>query len=241
MRKIFIFIVLIALTTGFAIAQNKNVAVVTFFINKEIDVTEFGAPAYLAVKKLGDDPAFNLAPMLSSFHKQFMDEYSKSFPFNLLPEDQVIKNEAYKAYTPVGIANSGILNATNFLIPVNGYKIFLNMAGHENEKNMLKIFNQADGVMDVTINFKLVKIGLGGMGVVKVNANANMTLFNKNGDKVFSVDQDAKSKSVSPLVGGVPVMTPEKIIPMCESAMAELMAALQKDLPKMIKKADAKL
>jgi hypothetical protein len=71
--------------------------------------------------------------------------------------------------------------------------------------------------------------------------HANIALFNKDGDKVFSIKEDAKSKSVSPLVGGVPVMTADKIQPMCESAMDELMTELQKDLPKMIKKADAKL
>lgn len=234
-------LLLATVSFNLANAQSKKVAVVSFYINEEIDVKDFGAPAYLAVKKLSDNPAFNLTPILSSFHKQFMDEYAKSFPFALLPEEQVLKNDAYKAYLPVGIANSGVLNATNYLLPVDGYKIFLNLAGRDNEKNMIKIFPQADGVMDVAINFKLEKIGIGGMGIVKVKANAIITLFNKNGDKVFTVDQNARSKSTSALVGGVPVMTPEKIMPMCESAMAELMADLQKELPKMTKKADAKL
>jgi hypothetical protein len=36
-------------------------------------------------------------------------------------------------------------------------------------------------------------------------------------------------------------MTPEKILPMCESALNELMADLKDKLPKIIKKANAKL
>jgi len=241
MRKfIYPFLILFAVS-GVAFAQTKNVAVVSFYINKQIDVSEFGAPAYLAVKKLTDDPNFNLAPLLTSFHNEFFNNYSKNLPFALLPEDQITRNEAYKAYVPVGIAGSGLLDANNFILPFNGYKIFLRLVGHDNENNMLKLFPQADGVMSVAINFKLIKVGFGGMGVVKVDAKATISLYNKAGEKVFIIEEDEKSKSVSPMVAGAPVMSPEKIIPMCESAMGELMTTLQKDLPKMAKKTDAKL
>jgi hypothetical protein len=171
-----------------------------------------------------------------NFHIQFFENYSKNFPFQLLPEDQVITNDAYKAFVPIGVSSDGILKTSNYIIPTDGYKVIPQLAGHENEKNMLKIFNQCDGVVDVFIDFKLVKIGFGGMGVVKVDAKANIVLFNKKGDKVFSVEEDANSKSTRPLVAGVPVMTAEKIMPMCESALDELMSALQKDLPKWLKK-----
>jgi hypothetical protein len=222
-------------------AQTKNVAVVSFYINKQIDVTSFGGEAYAAVTKLGEDPAFNLTPLLNTFHTQFIDNYSKALPFALIPEDQVLKNEAYKAFTPIGIAEGGVLKVTNFLTAIDGYKIVLPFIGSHNEKNLVKIFPETDGVMTVSIHFKLVKIGFGGMGVVKVSATTTLTLFNKDGDKVFSVDEEAKSKNVSPLVAGVPVMSLDKIVPMCESAMEELMIALQKDIPKITKKADAKL
>ena len=77
--------------------------------------------------------------------------------------------------------------------------------------------------------------------MVKVEAQANVALFNKSGDLVFSVDESGRSKGVSALVAGAPVITTEKILPMCESAMDDLMSALQKDMPKMVKKADKKL
>jgi hypothetical protein len=125
--------------------------------------------------------------------------------------------------------------------PINGYKIVLPVIGHENERNLLAIFPQADGVMKVYIDFTLVKWGFGGMGIVKMKAHANVALFNKDGDKVFSIKEDAESKTTGALVANVPVMTPETIMPMCESAMDKLMIDLQKDLPKMIKKTEAKL
>jgi len=43
------------------------------------------------------------------------------------------------------------------------------------------------------------------------------------------------------MVAGVPVMTPEKILPLCESALSQLMISLQKDIPKITRKSDAKL
>ncbi|MDO3624693.1 hypothetical protein [Mucilaginibacter sp. BT774] len=243
MKKTLILISLIFfLLSSLSFAQDKKVAVVTFYVNKKINVGEFGVTAAIAVDKLSDDPNFKMEPLLTKYHTQFFESYSKSFPFQLLPEDQVVNNEAYKAFVPVGVASSGALDINKFAVVSPGYKVLLEkLAFHQNEKNMLKIFSQADGVMDVSIAFKLVKIGFGGMGVVKVEAQSNIALFNKSGDLVFSIDESGRSKGVSPMVAGAPVMTSEKILPMCESAMDDLMAELQKDMPKMVKKADKKL
>ena len=241
MKKIFSLVLLGASLFVTAVNAQKKVAVVTFNINKQIDVTDFGAAAFVAVKALNNDPNFDLSPLLTNFHTQFFDDYSKNFPFELLPETTVFNNEGYKTYVPIGVGPDALLDAKKFIIVPDGYKIILDWAGHADEKNMLKIFSDADGVMDVSVHFKLVKISFAGVGIAKVNAEATIMLFNKNGDKVFSIDQDAKSKSTSAVVGGVPVMSAEKILPMCQSAMETLMASLQKDLPKMIKKADAKL
>lgn len=43
------------------------------------------------------------------------------------------------------------------------------------------------------------------------------------------------------MVKGIPVMQPEKILPMCESALNELMGDLDKRIEKIVKKTDAKL
>ena len=241
MKRSFILAALFSLlVVANSYAQNKKVAVVTFYAVKMIGVSDFGDAATLAVTKLADDPNFNMAPLLQNFHDQFFNTYATSFPFQLLPEADVTGNADYKAFNPAGEATSGAFKDT-YNLPVNGYKVVLPVLGHGNEEALLKIFNQADGIMKVYVDFDLVKIGFGGMGVVKVNAHANITLFNKAGDKVFSIKEDAKSKDVSPLVGGIPVLSADKILPMCESALAELMDKLQKDLPKITKKSDSKL
>jgi len=228
---------LLLITNSYA---QKKVAVVTFYADRMIGVGEFGATATAAMTRLVNDTSFNMTPLLQNFHDQFFNTYATAFPFQLLPEPDVTGNADYKAFSPAGESTSGVFKDV-YNQPFNGYKVVMPLLGHANEDALLKIFGQADGIMKVYIDFDLVKIGFGGMGVVKVNAHANIALFNKAGDKVFSIKEDAKSKDVSPLVGGVPVLSADKILPMCESALTELMNTLQKDLPKITKKADAKL
>jgi hypothetical protein len=79
------------------------------------------------------------------------------------------------------------------------------------------------------------------MGVTQMKATATLLLINKKEDKVFNIEEDANSKGIVPMIGGIPVMSYEKIMPMCESAMNELMTELQKDMPKLTKKSDSKL
>ena len=234
-----IALLLTILTTG-AQAQDKKVAVVTFYAVKQVNVGLAGETAKLAVK-LADDPSFNVAPMLTNFHDQFFNDYAKSFPFQLLPENDVINNDAYKAYVPVGEeVTSGVFKDT-YNLPYTGYKIVLPLKSHTNDKNLLGMFNQADGIMKVYIDFSLSQVGFAGMGVAKITAAANITLLNKDGEKVFAIREEGKSKASSPLINGIPVMSPEKILPMCEDALTQLMARLQKDMPKIIKKTNAKL
>jgi hypothetical protein len=119
--------------------------------------------------------------------------------------------------------------------------VVLPLKGNANEKKLVEMFDQCDGVMKVYINFDMESRGLGRMALVKINAHANIILFNRNGDKIFSVKEDAMSKKSGAQLAGIPFMTPEKILPLCESASDELMIALQNDLPKMVRKADRKL
>jgi len=237
----------ILLIAGFALmlmnsyAQNKKVAVVTFYIDKHIDVLEFSGAAQAAMLKLCDDPNFNLTPILNEFHNQFFNSYVKDFPFQLLPESEVTGNEAYKNYKSVTTPETGVFAADKYVTTIDGYHAYPVVVGHPDEKNMLPLFPQVDGVMHVSIKFRLVKIGLGNMGVTKMKAIARIILFNKKGDQVFNIEEDANSKGIVPLVAGVPVMSYEKIMPMCESSLNELMLDLQKRMPKLVKKADAKL
>jgi len=220
-------------------SQDKKVAVVTFYADKRVGMSELGMDMTADLLKLEEDPNFNMKPLLNNFHDSFFDNYSKSFPFQLVSESQVISNEGYKAYVPDD--RPSIAKDIRYTA-VDGYKVIDYMWGTSNEKNLAKIFNQYDGVMFVSLHFDFEKgIALGGTGTVKINAYANMALFDKNGKKVFNIRENARSKKTSAIVGGIPIMKPEKILPMCESALTELMSDLQKNIPKIIKKTEAKL
>jgi S-adenosylmethionine synthetase len=71
-----------------------------------------------------------------------------------------------------------------------------------------------------------------------MRAFARIALYDKTGKKVFAISEGENSKKTSVMVGGIPVMKTEKILPMCESALQQLMKDLEKRLPKVIKKAD---
>lgn len=81
-------------------AQNKKVAVITFYVSKQIDVSDFGVAAKAAALSLSDEPDFNLTPLIVNFHDQFFSTYSKNFPFDLAPENEVLDKVEYRNYVP---------------------------------------------------------------------------------------------------------------------------------------------
>jgi hypothetical protein len=238
-RKLFTLLLFVSIF-GTAFSQDKKVAVITFYADKRVGMGDLGIDGLTGdLLKLDEDPNFNLTPLLKDFHTQFFEDYAKSFPFQLVPEADVISVPAYQAY----VADGRPAAANDRLFTVyDGYKVIDYNWGSQNEKNMAAMFSQYDGVMFVFVSFELAKgFAIGGTGTIKVNAYANIVLINKDGKKVFNLHEHATSKKTGAIVGGVPVMKPEKVLPMCESALTELMADLQKRIPKIIKKTDAKL
>ena len=124
----------------------------------------------------------------------------------------------------------------------DGYIAIQPTLSSANVDGMLKLFPEADGVLYVYIKFALNKgFGVGGTATTKMQAYTHIALYNKKGDKVFAINEHANSKKTGVMVGGVPIMKPEKILPMCESALDELMEDLDGRLNKIIKKSNKNL
>jgi hypothetical protein len=239
----------ILLVTFFAItnlslvnAQNKKVAVVTFYGDKQIGVSELGgnAEALKFISNIAEDPSFNIEAMLTKFHDSFFTNYAEDLPFDLVEEKDVLTNEAYQNFeieTNVLAAQEGnyyIFPDYKF-IPINGSK-----------KNLEGIFealnNEYDGVMLVGIYFDFKpKIAFGGNGTAGVRAYASIYLYNKELKKVLSINETAVSNKTVGLVKGIPTAKAAKIIPLCENALEELMEDLNKKIGKLTKKVDKKL
>ncbi len=232
MKKVNLFLVAFLI---FAIqlvsAQKKKVAVVTFYANKVIGFEGLGGGYDLIAKgllNLRNDPNFNLKPILEKYHSSFINEYSKQFPFELLPESQVVNNPKYISFVPKHEIKD--YDAENYLV-YDGYKIIFDGPLQKfNEEGIAKAMSdQADGVLFVNIDFQFVKgFGIGGTSTVKIAAFTRISLYNKNGEKVLAINESEQSKKTMVMVGGVPVIKAEKVLPMCESAFTELMGDLDK-------------
>ena len=230
-------------------AQKKKVAIVTFYADKYIDFTDLGGTAALAasIASLADDPNFDLKPVLDDFYKAFNEEIAPSLPFELVPESEVIGNEEYKNYESLTGETSDEDKSIfqKRYLPVEGYKPMREYLGkkYRNELRMLEIFgDKVDGVMFVYLDFAFAKkIAVGGTGSAGMRSYIRMKLWNKEGKKVFALDEYGTSKKSIGMVGGVPVTTPQKVLPLCESATERLIKDVMRKLPSKFKKIDKKL
>ena len=227
-------------------SQEKKVAVTTFWVSKHVGFEELGGAAGLAaaIASLCDDPNFNLQPVLDNFHNTFTKEYAKQFPFELMPEEDVIHTEAYKNYeTRWGGDKDKDRNKLfqRYLTP-DGYKPMVESlikGENSNSRQMIKMFPNADGVMFVSMGYDFVKKAV--PFTAGVRAFVRIKLWNKDGKKVFSINEYGTSKKSVGIVAGIPIMKAEKLLPLCESASEKLVADLSKRLKKVAKKAAKKL
>jgi hypothetical protein len=139
-----------------------------------------------------------------------------------------------------------IIQTENDYLIYNGYKyIYDGPMGAANEEGMAKAMAdavKADGVMFVHIDFSFEKgFGIGGTSTLKVKAFTRISVYDKKGEKLFVINENERSKKTMMMVGGIPVLDVDKILPNCESAMEELMGDLNKRIQKIIKKTDNKL
>lgn len=243
MRKILFALTVLLALNGYS--QDKKVAVVAFYTDKTIGVSDLGLDGLKAVADaiidLENDPNFNLTPVLEKYHDSFFHIYSKQFPFSILPENEVIKKQEYIDFSPKldkkGETRMSVLNYPSYKY------IYEGILGGTNEAGIAKVFNEtADGVLFTEIHFDLQKgFGIGGTATIKMRATARIALYDKNGKKVFAINEGEDSKRTGVMVGGIPVLTPEKILPMCQSALDELMKDLDKRIAKIVKKTTGKL
>lgn len=228
------------------LAQKKNVAVVTCYVDKYLDTSDLNGDAAFAagIATLAKDERFDLTSVLNKFHDDFFNVYAKEFTFTILPEAEVIGNEEYKAFdSRSGESEQDGTRWSDGAIPYAGYKILIPNALKKENSNKVKMLNifkgKADGVMFINLGFKFQpKVAVGGMGTAGVAAVMNIMLFNAEGDKVFNFVEYSPAKKSIPMVAGVPVLDLDKIKPLCEEAANNLMKDMLEKMPKLAKKVD---
>ena len=239
MKKILLILAVLCTLTGYS--QKKKVAVVAFYTDKTIDLSELGLSAVAAVTDLGNNPNFNLQPILEKYHNAFFNDYSKKFPFDLLPETDITQKQEYIDYIP-HFDREG--EKGKYIINYPGYKyIYEGINGSANEVATATMFkDNADGVLFTEIHFAVVKgFVVRENRTIKMRAYARIALYDKNGKKVFAFNEGANSKKTGTIVGGIPVLSFDKVLPMCESALDELLKDLDGRVEKMVKKTSESL
>ena len=252
MRRFVKLTMLLLFVSSFALGQ--KVALVTFYVDKYINYDKATAETRSSYQErtLVDDPDFDLRPLLEDFYKTFRKEYIKDFPFELVDEKIVIGNEMYKAYSGLeGIEDTDSVdfyqeNINDRFIAIDGYNVLLSggnlLRSWRTEAHLLEMFPDVDGVMFVYMHYQFEpKVNIGGMGNAGMRAFINIDLFNKEVKKVFKLEEFATSKNSVPLINGVPIMTTQKILPLCANATERLLDDLGKELPKLVKKVDKNL
>ena len=227
-------------------SQNKQVALTSFWVSKHIGFEQLGGNAALAasIASLSENPDFNLQPVLDNFYKTFTEVYAKNFPFDLVAEDDVLKKEEYINY-------EGRFNESKdadksklfqrYLTP-EGYKPLIESlfkGEKSNQMQMVKMFDGSDGVMFVSMGYDFVKKPI--PFTAGVRAYVKIKVWNKEGKKVFSINEYGTSKKTVAMVGGIPIMKTETLLPLCESASEKLVADLGKKIKKVSAKAAKKL
>ena len=221
------------------VAQDKKVALVTFYCDKKIGGTGMGTIG----ESLINDPDFNLQPVIEKAYTTFITDFAKDFPFKMVDKAVVTGNEAYKNYkstilwdTTKGfnkIAGLQYAVANGFIFAYPGGPVL--KASNRDEMNLYSILkNDCDGVMLVNIDYEITP-GFGGL-YANVTAFLTMSLWDKDGNKVFRIREYSKSSKKVAAVAGIPVMKSDKIQPLCEDATNVLFEELKDKLAKIVKK-----
>lgn len=232
------------LTSTMVNAQKKKVAVISFYADKVIDLSEVDASADFIAKntELSDNPDFNLAAPLKKFHEAFFSNYVDEFDFELVPEAEVLALPEYKDFE-AEYGDYKNIGGQDAYESVDGYKVIQNYGQRLEVKNLKPIAEAlgVDAIMFVRLNYRFNKTGIGKLGYFSIQAVVNISLYSKENKSIFQFNELAGSKKKAAMVGGIPVMTPKKIQPMCESATDELIKDMNKKIERLSKKANKKL
>lgn len=245
MKKVIILISCYVLSFSSLLAQEKKVALTSFWVSKQIGFSELSGGVGLAasIAALSDDPNFNLTPVLDNFYKVFTEEYAKQFPFVLLSEDEVLNIDAYKNYEGRFNEEEDKKRLIQRYLCPKTYKPLqesLFKGENSNQMQMVQMFKEvADGVMFVSMSYDFVKKPM--PFTAGIRATVRIKIWNKEGDKVLTINDYATSKESVTIIAGIPIMEPSQLIPLCESASAKLVTDLNKKLKKMASKCAKKL
>jgi len=229
-------------------AQLKKVALISVYGNRALSDNPLDK---VMNEKLLNDTSFNLAPFVESFCGIINDDLLKEFPFPFVPKEEVINAPGYKELAKfTGSTASGTtIDLTEGKVPLYnvaaGYIPIASFGIVDDVKAIKKAFeilpDDVDGVMIAYLSFQLVdQAGAFGITIKKVQAYANIKIFNREGKRIFKLKDWESSKGGITAIGGF-VMETKKLMPHIKDASDNLFVSMKKKMVKSLAKLAKKI
>jgi len=196
-------------------------------VDKRIDTSDFKGDI-AGISQLIQFDDLMLQPIAEKLKEDFFTDYTKVLPFKIIPEEDVINSNEYKA------VNDGLRSFLGAFMSIpKGYKYI--PATEKDAQNILKSLG-ADAVISITAIYKLEKtISIGGFGIARVRATLYVTCTDKDGKSLMDSYSVAYSnKDLKFALDGL--FNAKQILPLCEEATenvsAELFAWFEEEISK---------
>ena len=219
-----------------AVKKVDKASVALIGVDKHISFSDDFALGSL-VQKLAQDDKFDLQPMAKDLHNNVFGLYAESVPFNLMPEEQVIDTDRYKNFRlyDSDLKESNFKRGSN-IITVENYKDYkVDYLDKSQREQLYKaIPNEADAMVLVGLSYKLVQENsmIPGVNKGKIKATLNYEVTNSSGERILNVNKSAKSDSDMKVVLNAGMLSPDKILPMCQEATDKVMGKMQSFIAK---------
>ena len=241
-------VAILMLLSNTLFAQLNKVALISVYGNRELSDN----PLEKAMnEKLLNDTSFNLAPFVEQFCSVINNDLLKEFPFPFVPKEEVLNAPGYKEleqYTGSAASGKTVSVSDGVVSPYNvaqGYIPIASFGIIDDVKAIKKAFEilppDVDGVMIAYLSFRLVdQAGAFGVSIKKVQAYANIKIFNREGKRIFKLKDYETSKGGIAAVGGFVAET-KKIMPHIKDASDNLFESMKKKMVKSLAKLAKKI
>ncbi|MEY5048461.1 MAG: hypothetical protein RLZZ175_1820 [Bacteroidota bacterium] len=246
-KKIKLFVFLAIVLNSVSYAQLNKAAVISIYGNRNLSDNPSDKLLY---EKLLKDSSFNIQGYVEKFATVINNELLKEFPFPFVAKEDVINAPGYADLSKVSsLAQSKSLDVVDGVVssytPAKGYIPVASFGIYDDEEAIKKSFEflpkDVEGVMVAFLSFKLVDaVGFGGITIKKVQAYANIKIFNREGKRIFKLKEYETSSGGIMGAGGL-VLDVKKIMPHVQDASEKLLAEMKEKMPKSLAKLAKKI
>lgn len=211
----------------------KQVAIVSFYLDREVDFSlmqAFNDDSEKKIKKLMEDPDFNLAPMIEDFHDFVVVGIFPKAPFQIVDESVVTRSSSYQSLKSSIDEEKSKLHEP--------YKTYLKV-GNDFKDQFLSVANEqaANGLIIIELKFFVRK----NMLKTVIMAQVEMSIRNTEGKNAWKYLEFGLSEEGIKTFSGFVVSKQDEVMPMFKGAIDNLKEKMSSNFENRSKKATKKL